>query len=683
MERDISKRSLQAAIRHGKKEPAFPCRRTGAPRWKYTYADIVYITDEYSLYEITSYALELPLYREVIPVAYHWRCEEARRRIRADPSIITSHTVMIVDMSGSMGKADMNGHSSRARGVYYNLAEEYIAESLPPINSGLFSRANGHTFTDVVTVLEMRDSCETKIQCEPISWELYNDLVDLAGERGARSHGNYLPAFRAAFEVLSRYAHAQCALSLFFFSDGKPSDFSTSLYGGRFFLDDLRRLVLKECAAYGNRLTFTAFGYGLEAGDFEIMRQIIEFAKLQDCHATFHQSFHDDTELATAISKTRTSLTHTRTLLSRLNLGECTGPRERTDAIKGDLRVEDRFLFNNVNWRIFNGQEGSMEVTRVELVWKNEKGRYVTQWKSVPFQHPDAVGIAVSKAYFGEGAERIVFFMAEIDANAQPAGQSLVAKESLYKHRQQELKYLRNWHRTFVKTQMQAAKLARRFDEKLDRLGVSSQIPRVTFLPCCVYECRNKESGEEYAFLCENCLDPTNYMKWNDNAGGVDGIRRENLRAAEFAPAVFADPSKGLLGKKVEAFEEGDEEEEEDEEEDGEEDIQRKDLRPIASELVRQLEGKVLEVDVPQAFSHFTHRHTKRTMLVCDLQGELKVEEGVPVFKLTDPCIHSNKPGKGYGKTDKGLKGMHDFFKTHHCNAVCRLLDIDNGNFTS
>eukprot|EP01039_Chlorochromonas_danica_P004646 gene4647-5088_t len=161
--------------------------------------------------------------REVIPVAYHRRCEEARRRLRADPSIITSHTVMIIDMSGSM--------------------EEYIAESLPPINSGLFSRANGHAFTDVATVLEMRDSRETKIRCEPISWELYNDLVDVAGEGGARRHGNYLPAFRAAFEVLSRYAHAQCALSLFFFFDEKPSDFSTSLYGGRFFLDDLRRLV--------------------------------------------------------------------------------------------------------------------------------------------------------------------------------------------------------------------------------------------------------------------------------------------------------------------------------------------------------------------------------------------------------------------------------------------------------
>eukprot|EP01039_Chlorochromonas_danica_P004645 gene4645-5087_t len=144
---------------------------------------------------------------------------------------------------------------------------------------------------------------------------------------------------------------------------------------------------------------------------------------------------------------------------------------------------------------------------------------------------------------------------------------------------------------------MKAAKLARCFDGKLDRLGVSSEIPRVIFLPCCVYyEYRNDETHEEKAFLCESRLDPNIYMKWNDNAGAVDGIGRENLRAVE----VFWERERKL--------------EEGDEEEDRGEDIQGKDLGPIASEFVRQLEGEVLEADVPQAFLH-TDRHTKRTML--------------------------------------------------------------------
>ena len=47
-------------------------------------------------------------------------------------------------------------------------------------------------------------------------------------------------------------------------------------------------------------------------------------------------------------------------------------------------------------------------------------------------KHKDATGIAVKKEYFGEGAERIVYEMYEVDKFGQPVGEPLVAKESLY-----------------------------------------------------------------------------------------------------------------------------------------------------------------------------------------------------------------------------------------------------------
>ena len=48
MERKIGKAELQAAVKCGQKEPSFPDPKTGAPRWKYTFAGVTYITDETS-----------------------------------------------------------------------------------------------------------------------------------------------------------------------------------------------------------------------------------------------------------------------------------------------------------------------------------------------------------------------------------------------------------------------------------------------------------------------------------------------------------------------------------------------------------------------------------------------------------------------------------------------------------
>ena len=55
LERKIGIRDLQAAVKHGTREPGFPCPRTGELRWRYTYADVVYVTDETSKREITSW----------------------------------------------------------------------------------------------------------------------------------------------------------------------------------------------------------------------------------------------------------------------------------------------------------------------------------------------------------------------------------------------------------------------------------------------------------------------------------------------------------------------------------------------------------------------------------------------------------------------------------------------------
>ena len=57
-ERGINKRELQEAVKYGRRERANP-GRSGDARWRYIHKGIVYITDETSRHEITSWRLKV------------------------------------------------------------------------------------------------------------------------------------------------------------------------------------------------------------------------------------------------------------------------------------------------------------------------------------------------------------------------------------------------------------------------------------------------------------------------------------------------------------------------------------------------------------------------------------------------------------------------------------------------
>ena len=56
-ERNIQRIELQAAIKHGTKERANP-GRDGSLRWRYTHDGVVYITDDTSRHEVTSWRID-------------------------------------------------------------------------------------------------------------------------------------------------------------------------------------------------------------------------------------------------------------------------------------------------------------------------------------------------------------------------------------------------------------------------------------------------------------------------------------------------------------------------------------------------------------------------------------------------------------------------------------------------
>ena len=135
-ERSISRIELQAAVKHGRKEPAHPSAQ-GLLRWRYTYNGIVYVTDASSRHEITS-----------------WRDDGQDTPVQArGPGVYGAHVVLIVDASGSMRANDVKGYASRTAAVYECLARDLVQ----PQGSVGFQSHYGNA---VVSLIEMSDQAE-------------------------------------------------------------------------------------------------------------------------------------------------------------------------------------------------------------------------------------------------------------------------------------------------------------------------------------------------------------------------------------------------------------------------------------------------------------------------------------------------------------------------------------------
>ena len=188
-------------------------------------------------------------------------------------------------------------------------------------------------------------------------------------------------------------------------------------------------------------------------------------------------------------------------------------------------------------------------------------------------------------------------------------------------------------------------------EELEKRMPIS--LPRMEFLPIWFYVW-GVERGKS-AILCEKRLDLIRYKKWNDNKGGVDNL---NKQLGEDKLDIAAAVDEACL----DAIDGGDEEENEDQGELGPVDLSKA--------------TRIIDDDVPQAFSHWSWQYTQGNSLVCDLQGVL----GKECFQLTDPAIHSRK--RRYGSTDHGRKGHQLFFSTHKCNPLCHVLRLRHPGIT-
>ena len=514
-QRDISKRDLCKAIIQGRRE------RCWGQRWKIEYDGIIFIVNNSLTQEVTAYPSPLAL----APINKDEQVLAAKTRsfINNNLDRCTSHTVLVVDNSGSMSKHDINLHRDRQVAAYSVTAMEFVAEQL-------FQQSA--TNTDVVTLIEFDKTARVVFTKEPFGWELYNKILKRRSTRSFRERdgdtfrdacygdSNYLPALEAANEALEYIDHDRCALSLLFLSDGAPTDaISLNLTP----LAAKRRIsekVVHIAQKFKEKLNIQLIGFGSSVQDFSILQDLAQttVSTSSGTKAEFTYCGRVADKIGTAISRLVSSTTQTRTHLLTSDRGKLRPKRE----IQLESEVDDR---NNK--------------------WNYHKiiGHYIydrANYKFVPHSHlpPGAIIgsekdntlqansnypplLAINRFPYGKGAERIAFrcSLAYSPSEQDFAYNPMVAKETIMVERPDDNI---QFHEDFCKAQDLSSYLAFEFNKRLVATPSYSETktPIIAFLPCSILVLDDPE-WKGRGVLVEKKLNSEvfGWRKYNDNAG--------------------------------------------------------------------------------------------------------------------------------------------------------------------
>ena len=105
-QRDIDKRDLQKALKYGSREFLHDNNR-----WKITYDGIIFIVDNNLRREVTCFPA--PLATAPVTLEQRERHVKAKDVMKRKPGLCNSHTVLVMDISGSMRERDIPLHRDR------------------------------------------------------------------------------------------------------------------------------------------------------------------------------------------------------------------------------------------------------------------------------------------------------------------------------------------------------------------------------------------------------------------------------------------------------------------------------------------------------------------------------------------------------------------------------------------
>lgn len=587
-ERNIEKIDLQRARRYGMKESG----RRG--RIKYTYGGVVFIYDPVTNSEVTSFpspdrSLETSGTKVSKPIILPKKddyddpsIKEFRDVSKAllDKSAWTSHSILVVDMSGSMRRDDVNGAKCRSDGVWMALARDYVQKPL---------EMKTRSKTDVISVIVMKDEATILLKYEPTDWVLYNKLIDLREwmQLMPSGPGNYMPALEQAESLLMKNLNSKCSLSLFFFSDGKPSD-----------RGDFAGEMGSIASQFGRRLSIACIGMAERGEDFSTLNDMVTEAQAYGAKATFGKPSLDADSLSNIVTTLASSVTTSMTEMTNIETGTLRKVRMdlrrekmntpddlvlTSDWITYETNSMNQFVSNIWSWdyklndfvriidhrcvdcwkmtNVFRQGEGycigdlcadcravcfcsrcHLKAARLrggkslhrdcsKYLQGRRIGKLIVK-KDIP-----SFDIALKQPIFGEGAERIVRKLRYV-RDKKFIGSVMVAKESRFLSKDGTSKQYMDYHREFMRTQSIAAEYAKKFNEALDDIPnhfspmhhdqvrrTTSKFPRIEFLEPLVIEVIDETKGDHstnYNILVEPMLEGK-YEKFNDNMGMVRG----------------------------------------------------------------------------------------------------------------------------------------------------------------
>ena len=210
-QRDIDKRDLQRALKYG------TCMMNRGHTWTVEYDGITFITNPTMTREITAFPSPLP------EVDVDFKAMEANEKMKIlleqKPDVSTSHTVIVIDNSGSMlsKKNDVLLYRDSQNAAFSMTALEFVAEQL---------LSNTAVNSDLVSLVKFGEHTSVEFSREPISWSIYNrilghrdtqrykDRQDAQHWDEIRGDSNYLPVLEKVHQLLNEGYHDKLALSI-------------------------------------------------------------------------------------------------------------------------------------------------------------------------------------------------------------------------------------------------------------------------------------------------------------------------------------------------------------------------------------------------------------------------------------------------------------------------------------
>jgi uncharacterized protein YegL len=436
-----------------------------------------------------------------------------------------SHSVLIVDRSGSMRNSDVAGCRTRLGAVWMSIAQDFVNHR---IESGIAGDQ------DVVTIILMGTQAKVLIDQWPTDVVLYNRIVkffhdsekaDVSYTRQIKcnpnwirpcGHGCYGPALALAEKVINKFDDSSSILQLLVLSDGKPSD--SYLLKDNTANDSIKKAVGNMASKYGRRFNFAAIGMG-NMKDYDCLKAMTEYAKDYGAHlSSFQVPAMSCAKIGAAMSSVATSLTLSQTKIN----GNTNGTRKR---VRSCYRESTKSIPLLTEWV----DDSEFDIYSSEKV---ERYEYRTlpdgskAFQSVPLIHKEARGVAINRKAFGEGSERLAFQFFEISEDGSSVvGEPLVAKKSRFIDDDEILdgedddglwKDKDKFAKRFCKIQTKARHCAEAFNRKLDSFpSLDPDTVRVSFIDCYVYYLNDQKCGDS-ALVVEPKLDG-HFEKWNNN----------------------------------------------------------------------------------------------------------------------------------------------------------------------